>query len=120
MWEERSVPISRELAAEDTASELPTYSNQEVADYLRTGFWSWFGGRPHGFNLGSEGIAANDGTILYNLSGWYDYEKVTVCCSKYQDLKFTLRTSRPRACQLVYVLLNTTPRIGCINWDRSE
>ncbi|SFC58494.1 M10 family metallopeptidase C-terminal domain-containing protein [Tropicimonas isoalkanivorans] len=66
------MPISRELAAEDTASNLPTYSDQEVADYLRTGFWSWFGGRPHAFNLGSDGTSAKDGQLFYNLSGWYE------------------------------------------------
>ncbi|WP_068114856.1 M10 family metallopeptidase [Tropicimonas marinistellae] len=66
------MPISSEVASEATESDLPVYSDQEIADYLRVGFWSWFGKKPHGFNLGEGGVGANNGVLYYNLSGWTD------------------------------------------------
>lgn len=55
-------------AATVTGAALPTYSNAQIASYLREGYWSDVGDGPRSFNLGSSGVGANNGTLRYNVS----------------------------------------------------
>ena len=60
-------------------SELPNASdilkssvlgtNQDLANYISSGFWNDFGETPRKFNLTNAGIYAKDGVITYNTSG---------------------------------------------------
>ncbi|MFD0978426.1 M10 family metallopeptidase C-terminal domain-containing protein [Tropicimonas aquimaris] len=78
-----SGPVPRQLAisrvsAEATAGsastasgyELPNFTDQEIADYLRSGYWTQDGGVTHQFNLGATGIHAKDGEIRVKFDGW--------------------------------------------------
>ncbi len=51
------------------AAPLPVYSNAQIAAYLETGFWSWFGTTPRKFNMDGTGFGANSGVLLYNVAG---------------------------------------------------
>lgn len=55
----------------DTAAPLPDGTIQELADYLKEGFWDWFGAQPYrSFNMSASGTAAKNGTIHYNYTGF--------------------------------------------------
>lgn len=57
-------------ASRGPGSELPTFTDQEIADYLRTGFWTDFDSAPHQFNLEPTGINAKNGIIRVKFDGW--------------------------------------------------
>ena len=58
--------------AEVTLNNLPVATLQQMADYLRVGFWNDTFFYPHNFNLESTGILPNSGVLLYNVTG-YDF-----------------------------------------------
>ncbi len=43
---------------------------EELAAFLTDGYWESSGGGRHLFNLSDTGLAANDGVLLYNVSGF--------------------------------------------------
>ena len=53
-----------------TISSKPYASLQNLADYLRDGFWQEFGAIPRRYNLGSSGTNPNNGVLYYNINGW--------------------------------------------------
>ena len=64
--------IGELLLAENSAGPLfagPAASNQTLATYLRSGFWTARSTSPHKFNLSSSGINAKNGVLTYNTTG---------------------------------------------------
>jgi serralysin len=59
---------ARPTAATAGPQDLPVFTNRQIADYIREGFWRDFGEGPRQFNLGATGVGANDGVLLYNVS----------------------------------------------------
>ncbi|TPE47957.1 M10 family metallopeptidase [Amaricoccus solimangrovi] len=57
---------SQVSAAAAAGAALPTYSNTQIADYLRAGYWKDVGELPRSFNMGATGVGANDGVLRYN------------------------------------------------------
>jgi hypothetical protein len=53
-----------------TGANAPAASLQTLADYLRVGFWQASGTIPRQYNLTNTGPNANDGELLFNISGW--------------------------------------------------
>ncbi|WP_158547405.1 M10 family metallopeptidase C-terminal domain-containing protein [Rhodovulum sp. 12E13] len=51
-------------------SALPTGTLDQLADYLRDGYWVEGGGRAFHWNLTSSGLNPNSGVLLYNVSGY--------------------------------------------------
>ncbi len=59
-------PTSQELAA-----PLPTYTINQIGDYIKEGFWDWFGSsRYRSYNMSSTGTGANSGIIYYDYDGF--------------------------------------------------
>lgn len=52
------------VAAEAAGKRLPTFSNDQIAAYLRDGYWS-----PRSFNVGDDGTYPKGGVLHYNVSG---------------------------------------------------
>jgi Ca2+-binding RTX toxin-like protein len=53
------------------AVPLPNGTISEMGDYLKQGFWDWFGGSFYrSFNMGSSGTGANSGIIYYDYDGY--------------------------------------------------
>ncbi|MEN6319610.1 MAG: M10 family metallopeptidase C-terminal domain-containing protein, partial [Syntrophaceae bacterium] len=62
---------ANEVANGNLASPLPNYTLNEIGDYVKEGFWDWFGSAHYrSFNITSSGTTANWNTIYYNYSGW--------------------------------------------------
>lgn len=54
-----------------TAPALPTYTDQQIADYLRTGFWTARGASQHTFNVGGDGeLTVNLSTLNATYQGF--------------------------------------------------
>jgi serralysin len=67
-----AVTFAHAISASGTTAaggQLPTYSNAQIADYLRVGYWEDIGDTPHHFNMGSTGLGANSGVLRYNVAG---------------------------------------------------
>ncbi|MCG3168962.1 MAG: hypothetical protein CALGDGBN_00472 [Pseudomonadales bacterium] len=62
----------------DSASELgqvpgaalPVYTINQVGDYIKQGFWDWFGGGYRSYNMSASGTGANSGTLYYDYDGF--------------------------------------------------
>lgn len=66
---------SEALSAGNLAAPLPTASIQTQANYLRKGFWDWFGSNPRSFNLGTSGTGAQtqSRTLIYSYYGFWNF-----------------------------------------------
>ncbi len=59
-------PTSQELAA-----PLPTFTLNQIGDYIKEGFWDWFGSSGYrSYNMSSTGTGANSGIIYYDYDGF--------------------------------------------------
>jgi len=58
------------LSGGATAAPAPAASLQNLAEYLRVGYWQAAGSVSRLYNLGTNGNNPNAGEIRYNLSGW--------------------------------------------------
>ncbi|HYC45927.1 MAG TPA: hypothetical protein VED01_10630, partial [Burkholderiales bacterium] len=68
--EETSAAVASALAGE-LAAPLPSYTINQIADYLKEDFWDWFGGRNYrSFNMSASGTGANSGIIYYDYDGF--------------------------------------------------
>jgi serralysin len=52
------------VAGEAAGKRLPTFSNDQIAAYLRDGYWT-----PRSFNVGDDGASPKAGVLHYNISG---------------------------------------------------
>ena len=60
-----NAPVSE--AGDNLASPLPYYTINEIGDYLKQGFWDWWGAYYRSFNMGATD---NNGILYYNYSGF--------------------------------------------------
>ena len=51
------------------AAPLPVFSNDQVAAFIRSGYW---GGPDYRWNMGSSGTAPQSGVLTYNINGLTD------------------------------------------------
>lgn len=49
---------------------LPVYTINQVGDYIKQGFWDWFGGGYRSYNMSASGTGANSGTLYYDYDGF--------------------------------------------------
>lgn len=59
-------PESTAAETGPTAAPLPTFSNDQIASFLSSGYW---GGIDYHWNLGNSGTAPQGGVLTYNVSG---------------------------------------------------
>jgi serralysin len=70
-WRHEPIPPAArapDAGGSAASGPLPRFDHDEVAAYLRTGFWSHVGEEPRQFNVGATGPGANAGVLLYNVS----------------------------------------------------
>ena len=54
----------------DLGAPLPVYTINQIGDYIKQGFWDWFGGGYRSYNMTASGTGANSGIIYYDYDGF--------------------------------------------------
>jgi len=52
-----------------SSGPLPKLDYAGIGDFLRQGFWDWYGDTPRQFNLGDAGVGARHGVLRYSIGG---------------------------------------------------
>lgn len=97
-------PGAGRLAA---SGPLPRYTNDQIAAYLKTGFWSDVGEEPRRFDMGASGPGANDGVLYYNVTnlspqGAYLAEQALAIYERVLDIDFVRTASMGASADILF------------------